>query len=63
MQLLSYYAVNSGMMMGVIVVFSPWRKRGQKALWRWMRDSNEAEYRLKRLVLIPLYRPEADFAR
>ena len=28
-----------------------------------MRDSNEAEYRLKRHVLIPLYRPEADFAR
>jgi hypothetical protein len=25
-----------------------------------MRDSNEAEYCLKRHVLIPLYRPEAD---
>ena len=50
-------------MMVVIVVFSPWRKRGQKALWGVMRDSNEAEYRLKRHVLIPLYRPEADFAR
>ena len=61
---MSYYAVNSGITMVVIVVFSPWRKRGQNALWRCtVRDSNEAEYRLKRHVLIPLYRPEADFAR
>jgi len=28
-----------------------------------VRDSNEAEYCLKTHVLIPMYRPEADFAR
>jgi len=49
--------------MVVIVVFYHGGKASRSTSRRVMRDLNWAANRLKRQVLIPTYRPEAEFAR
>eukprot|EP00984_Skeletonema_dohrnii_P007288 scaffold2641_cov110-Skeletonema_dohrnii-CCMP3373.AAC.12 len=48
--------VNSGIMMVVIVVFSPWRKCGQKALWRTLRMEESKGTLLDGLMMIAMVR-------